>query len=155
MLRQPCYFKIQIKTPQCIIPSKAHPSDAGWDLYLPKTASVAIPPLTQTTIDLGFSAELPRGTFALLKIRSSLAAQGLSLNAGVIDADYRGSWKVLLRNDTNEMFHLQGGDRVAQAIILPLAPVTTIVVASELGESERGEGGFGSTGRNIEEVGVG
>lgn len=95
----------------------------------------------------GFAIEIPEGFEGQIRLRSSAASQGLIIpNApGTIDADYRGEVCILLRNLTLDPIEIGGGMRVAQLVI---APVARAVVAEvdELGETKRGDGGFGSTG---------
>jgi dUTP pyrophosphatase len=80
--------------------------------------------------------------------RSSVFQRGISIHPGVIDADYRGSIRLLLRNERPVPQHLQRGDRLAQLMLLPVPHVTLIPVAAEaLSETARGHGGIGSTGR--------
>lgn len=98
---------------------------------------------------LGFAAAVPLGHVALLLPRSSTGAKyGLELNnsCGVIDSDYRGEWKAALRTKSGERLHWNAGDRVLQFLIVPVASVTLKQVDS-LDITERGSGGFGSSGQ--------
>jgi dUTP pyrophosphatase len=121
---------------------------AGLDLLADLTEEIALEPLERRLIPTGLSLELPAGYEGQVRPRSGLALkQGLTcLNSpGTIDADYRGEVGVLLINLSKERVILKRGDRIAQLVI---APVVQAVLAEVevLTETERGEGGFGSTG---------
>ena len=139
---------------QVEIPTRATRGSAGYDLYVPRSSDIIkLEPGRSVLIPLGFRAKIREGCFALIKVRSGLAGQGLWVNAGVIDEDYRGEWKVLVRytpdhRELGPMF-IKPGERIAQAIIIPYAGSSGGVVVRDLSEEEtgRGSGGFGSTGR--------
>lgn len=128
-------------------PQFAHPDDAGADLVAAERTVLA--PGERAVVPTGVRLALPTGTLAFVVPRSGLAAKhGITLvNApGTIDAGYRGEIRVILLNtDANETYTIEAGDRIAQLIVLPIPPVVFERV-DELPESERGEGGFGSTG---------
>lgn len=130
-------------------PTKAHPDDAGFDLYLPKSVHVAQGRIEKVGLDL--AVEIPRHHVGLLTIRSSLGARGLQLaNApGIIDAGYRGELAILLSFDSpiaGEEVYLSVKERVAQLVVLKI-PHFNAVLVEELAESDgRGAGGFGSSG---------
>lgn len=128
-------------------PVVAHPGDAGADLT--STEAVTIPPGQRATIGTGVSIALPDGFVAFVVPRSGLAAKhGITVvnSPGTVDAGYRGEIKVtLLNTDTTSSFEISPGDRIAQLIVMPFVRARFISV-DELPESERGEGGFGSTG---------
>lgn len=130
-----------------VIPSRANADDAGFDLSA--SEYVYIGPGEHAAVPTGLSIALPPGTVGLVCPRSGLAARdGVTvLNApGVVDAGYRGEWKVLLVNHGKRAFRVHRGDRIAQLVIAPyLAP--DIRVVDELDETDRGTRGFGSTGR--------
>jgi dUTP pyrophosphatase len=99
-------------------------------------------------IPTGFALELPQGCEAQVRPRSGLALKhGVTLlnSPGTIDCDYRGELMVILVNHGTEPFLVQRGDRIAQVVIAPVSSVE-IVSVEALAETERGEGGFGSTG---------
>ncbi len=130
------------------VPGRAHDDDAGLDL-------VAIEPLElgpgeRGSVGTGLAIELPEGHAGLVVPRSGLAARhGVTvLNApGLIDAGYRGEVRVLLVNtDRSTAYRVEPGDRVAQLVVVPVSTARP-VLAERLGDSTRGEGGFGSTGR--------
>ena len=129
------------------LPSRAHPDDAGLDLYALEGAALA--PGARAQIPTGIALEIPAGYAGLVLPRSGLAARhGIALvNApGLIDAGYRGELRVLLLNtDRASEYRVSAGDRIAQLVVAAVAPVSVTEV-SELTESARGAGGFGSSG---------
>lgn len=123
---------------------------AGLDLYaaVPSDTPMVLAPGAWAAVPTGLALALPAGMEAQVRPRSGLAARnGVTvLNApGTIDADYRGEVQVLLINHGREPFTIERGARVAQLVIAPVAPARLVEVAS-LDETERGAGGFGSTG---------
>ena len=130
------------------LPSRATAGDAGLDLYASESARLG--PGERSSVGTGIAIEIPDGHAGLVLPRSGWAAKhGISLvNApGLIDAGYRGEVRVLLLNtDRHEAFEIFQGDRIAQLLVVPFAALEP-VEADALGESERGQGGFGSTGR--------
>lgn len=120
--------------------------DAGaFDIFMPTGGIVFGKPVK---VPLGFAAKIPKGYVGLLLPRSSSGGKhGVELNntCGVIDADYRGEWMAILRTKSGESFAWAADDRVLQCIVVPALSVT-IEVVDELDETERGEGGFGSSG---------
>ncbi|WP_109850948.1 dUTP diphosphatase [Aquimarina sp. AU58] len=123
-------------------------ASAGMDLRAHITKSITLKPLERTIVKTGLFIELPIGYEAQVRPRSGLAAKkGITvLNApGTIDADYRGEIGVILVNLSNEDFTIQNGERVAQMVIAKHERAEWIEV-TELSETIRGEGGFGSTG---------
>jgi dUTP pyrophosphatase len=131
-----------------ILPSRAHDGDAGLDLYACEAAHIG--PGERWSIGTGIALQIPDGHAGLVLPRSGLAREhGISLvnSPGLIDAGYRGEVRVLLlNNDPAETFRVAAGDRIAQLLITPIA-LAEPVEATELTESARGEGGFGSSGR--------
>lgn len=132
---------------EAVLPSQAHPGDAGYDLF--SIESVRIPPGGRTAIRTGLALALPEGFVALVHPRSGLALKkGLTVaNApGTIDAGYRGELAVLLVNlDPSHEAVISKGDRIAQLLVQRVESVTWSEVA-ELPGSHRGGGGFGSSG---------
>jgi len=130
------------------VPTRATSGDAGLDLYASESARLE--PGERVSLGTGVAVEIPGGHAGLVLPRSGWAARhGIALvNApGLIDSGYRGEVRVLLLNtDRDEPFEIAGGDRIAQLLVVPFAALEP-VAAETLGESERGEGGFGSTGR--------
>lgn len=131
-------------------PTRGSEEAAGYDLYAAISTTTAIPAHSTRKIGTGLAFELPAGTFAGIFARSGLATKmGLrpSNCVGVCDSDYRGEYIVALHNDTDEEQIINPGERIAQMILLPYIPMTFKEV-EELDETTRGEGGFGSTGKN-------
>ena len=131
------------------LPYRGSAAAAGYDLYACIDAPVNIEPHATAKIGTGISAEIPEGYFGAVVARSGLAAkQGLrpANCIGICDSDYRGEYIIFLHNDSGETRVVQPGDRIAQLIVMPFLPVDFEQV-DELGETERGAGGFGSTGR--------
>ena len=130
------------------MPARARAGDAGLDLVC--TEDVTLPPGCRRTVGTGLALALPAGTAAFVLPRSGLAARhGVTvLNApGTVDAGYRGEVRVtLLNTDTESAVQLMAGERVAQLVVVEL-PAVHLVEVDRLPGSERGEGGFGSTGR--------
>ncbi|MDP5076668.1 MAG: dUTP diphosphatase [Nonlabens sp.] len=123
-------------------------ASAGMDLRANLETAVTLQPLERTIIKTGLFIELPVGIEAQVRPRSGLAAKhGITvLNApGTIDADYRGEIGVILVNLSNEAFTIENGERVAQLVIAKHERATWQTV-EELSSTERGAGGFGSTG---------
>ena len=126
------------------IPTKAHDHDAGWDLYA--NESTYILPNHRRTISTGILLEIPEGHVGLIWPRSGLAVKnGIDVFAGVIDSGYRGEIKVCLYNSSDNSVKLNAEDRVAQIIIQKLPNIEMLEV-QDLQDSNRGEGGFGSSG---------
>jgi dUTP pyrophosphatase len=115
------------------------------DLY--SIESYKLEPKEMKIFELGIAVEISSGYTALVKDKSSLAADHkVHALAGVIDAGYRGEWKTPLINLGNEEVQIKKGQNIAQAIVLPI-PEVEVQTVDSLSESERGEGGFGSTGK--------
>jgi dUTP pyrophosphatase len=138
--------KIQRLVPEARVPEYAHPGDAGADLAA--VVDCVIPAGEWLAVPTGLSAEIPIGYELQVRPRSGLAfKKGVTvLNApGTIDAGYRGEIKVILINHGSEPFAIGVGDKIAQLVVASV--VTGIFAeAQELGDSQRGSGGFGSTG---------
>lgn len=129
---------------QARLPTRAHPEDAGLDLY--SLESLVLPAHQGRLVKTGLALELPSGYVGLLADRSSLGKKGLKIMGGVIDAGYRGELLVSLWNLASADFQLTQGDKIAQLLVFPIAvPVPQQVW--ELSPSDRGEKGFGSSGR--------
>lgn len=130
-------------------PAYSTPLSAGMDLRANLTDPVVLKPLQRALIPTGLYIELPEGYEAQIRPRSGLAIRhGISLvnTPGTVDADYRGEIKVILVNLSDEDFTVNPGERIAQMVIARHERVEWEEV-EVLESSERGEGGFGSTGR--------
>ncbi|HTU14538.1 MAG TPA: dUTP diphosphatase [Solirubrobacterales bacterium] len=142
------HLNFRILTDGAILPSRANEGDAGLDLYASESAHIG--PGERWQVATGVAVEIPDGHAGLVLPRSGLARRhGISLvNApGLIDSGYRGELKVLLlNNDPAEVFRIAPGDRIAQLVVTPVMIAEPRAVET-LSESERGEGGFGSSGR--------
>lgn len=142
-------LKIKRLRESAILPKRGSEKAAGYDLYADSEEAVTIAPHTTAMIGTGLAMEIPEGYFGAIFARSGLAAkQGLRPGncVGVVDADYRGEWKIALHNDTDKPQTIAPHERIAQMVVLPFLPVTFAEV-SELSDTARGAGGFGSTGR--------
>ena len=127
------------------LPSKGSPQSAGFDLSASEPTS--IPPGGRGIVKTDLSIACPPGTYARIAPRSGLAIKkGIDVGAGVVDADYRGPVGVILFNlDSENVFEVQKGDRIAQLILEKISMVGLKEV-DDLDETTRGAGGFGSTG---------
>lgn len=131
------------------LPRYATPLSAGMDVRANIDEAVVLRPLERAMIPTGLSIELPEGYEMQIRPRSGLAAKhGITVlnSPGTIDADYRGEIRVILVNLSNEEFRIEAGERIAQMVVARHEQVEWELV-EELAESERGEGGFGSTGK--------
>ena len=139
-------LKIQKVTEDAILPSYANPGDAGLDLF--STDNVILAPGDRALIHTGIKIELPENTEAQIRPRSGLALKhGISLvnSPGTIDQGYRGEIGVIVINHGREPFEVLKNMKIAQMVIKPVWTVQ-IEEVNNLTNSERGEGGFGSTG---------
>ena len=130
------------------LPAYATAYSAGMDIRANISEAIVLKPLERTIVPTGLFIELPQGYEAQIRPRSGLAAKhGISIvnSPGTIDADYRGEIKVILVNLSAQEFVLQAGERIAQMVVAQHARVEWAAV-DVLAESERGAGGFGSTG---------
>lgn len=125
-------------------PTRAHDTDAGLDLYSPITR--VLRPGETALIDLGVHIALPAHSVGMVKARSSLFKRGI-LTDGTIDEGYTGPVCVMLYNASGALYTVQKGDRIAQLVILPILRPELEVQTAPLAETERGSGGFGSTGK--------
>lgn len=131
--------------PDAFAPTRAHPDDAGWDLYFKDRRPLALGRGKQVRFPLGVAVSVPPGRVGLIKDRSSLAARGVHVLGGVIDAGYTGEVSVVLKNLGQAEVTFQRGDRVAQLVVLLVDPQEMREV-DDLPPTARGAGGFGSTG---------
>jgi dUTP pyrophosphatase len=135
-------------SPAATLPARSHAGDAGYDLFAAEAATVWAG--RRAAVGTGIAIELPPGHAGLVLPRSGLADRhGIALvNApGLIDEGYRGEVRILLLNtDPEEHFEIAPGDRIAQLVVVAVG-APEVVEVEELAASERGDGGFGSTGR--------
>lgn len=142
-------IKVKKLKPNATVPTMGSKFAAGADLYSAEDADVVIEPSETKFIGTGLAMEIPEGYVGLVYARSGLACKrGLAPanKVGVVDSDYRGEIKVALHNHGKEAQTVEKGERIAQMVIAPYLSVN-YEEADELSETERGEGGFGSTGR--------
>lgn len=147
--------------PGAIPPTRAHPYDAGLDLYAPYDCIV--PPaytdvsiedkvfeidtvVGSLTIDTGVHVEIPEGCVGFIKSKSGLNVKGGLTTDGVIDAHYTGSIAVKLYNHLNTSYRFKAGDKIAQLVILPCV-LPPLELVDHLKPTDRGSNGFGSTGK--------
>jgi dUTP pyrophosphatase len=149
-------FNVKRLTDTATLPTKANESDAGIDIYADE--DIIIRPMETVLVSTGISVEFPSGYVALLWDRSGMAVKRqVHRMAGVIDCSYRGEWKVCLVNlsgatsfigtgtAAGEDVEIKKGDRIVQCVFQKVEPVK-INEVTELSDTVRGEGGFGSTG---------
>ncbi len=139
-------MKIKIKKlhPDAIIPKYAHSGDAGMDLFSLK--EITLVPHYRIAIKTGISIELPKGYVGLIWDKSGVALkQGIKAMAGVMDAGYRGEYKIVMVNLSSKNFKINKGQKIAQLLIQKIER-PEIEEEQSLSETSRGGGGFGSTG---------
>ena len=142
-------IKVKKLKPGATVPTMGSKFAAGADLYSAEDADVVIAPSETKFIGTGLAMEIPEGYVGLVYARSGLACKrGLAPanKVGVVDSDYRGEIKVALHNHGKEAQTVEKGERIAQMVIAPYLSVN-YEEADELSETERGEGGFGHSGR--------
>jgi len=144
-------LSVRLLRPGARLPARAYEQDAAFDLSACEDAH--LPPGSRAVIGTGVALELPPGTAALTLPRSGLAADhGIALvNApGLIDPGYRGEVRIILLNtDSERSFQVRAGDRIAQLLVIDLRHASVVEV-EELGQTERGSRGFGSSGRGTD-----
>lgn len=130
-----------------IAPTRAHDEDGGLDLYMPQNhESVVLRRGESLTIDTGVHMEIPRGFVGLIAARSGLNVNFGITSTGVVDAGYTGSIRVKLYNNGQMPYRFEGGDKISQIIIMPVL-LCGVNIVEKIGGGERGNAGFGSTGR--------
>lgn len=141
-------MKIKLLHEWARLPQRAHPHDAGADLYVPENYTDIILPGTSETVPLGISVEIPKGWVGLICPRSGLAAgHGVTVlnSPGIIDYGYTGEVKVILHNTSFRAYTVEPLARIAQLVLQEIKTPFWEVV-SELDDTERGMAGLGSTG---------
>lgn len=135
-------LKVKLDENACT-PTRAHADDAGLDLYSPVDRWVYANSIE--TIDTGVHVAIPRGFVGMLTSKSGLMAQGITTR-GTIDSGYTGSIRAVIYNDGDESYGIRKGQKITQMVIVPcITPEIEIVDSLEM--TERGENGFGSTGK--------
>ena len=126
------------------MPERAHENDAGLDIFSPKRTWVF--PHNSAIIDTGVHVEIPKGYVGILKSKSGLNVKHGLTGTGTIDAGYTGSIIVKLYNSSNQQYLVGEGDKIIQLVIFPIETPEPVLV-DHFEETERGENGFGSTGK--------
>ena len=132
-----------------LMPTKAHDPDAGFDLYIPENADphkLAVRPGDSIVVDTGVHMAIPYGYTGFLKSKSGLNIKADLNGEGVVDADYTGSIAVKLYNHGHKTHYFKPKDKLIQIVILPI-PKVTLNPVTEFKSTERGDNGFGSSGR--------
>ncbi|MFQ5707642.1 MAG: dUTP diphosphatase [bacterium] len=143
-----CVVKIKALCPEAHLPEYAHQGDSGADLFAAIDCTLA--PMQREAIPTGLAAEVPRGFELQVRPKSGLALNhGITVlnTPGTIDYGYRGEIKVILVNLSSESYEIKAGQKIAQLVVAPVACAQFRVV-EQLSQTQRGEGGFGSTGLN-------
>lgn len=137
--------KVKLLTPSAKAPSYAKQGDIGADLYADEM--IIIHNGHRGLVSTGIAIEPSHGGYVRIAPRSGLSIKGVDIGAGIVDNSYRGEIKVLVINNTGDRLYINKGDKIAQAIF-ETAKIVPFELVSELGTSERGSDGFGSTGNN-------
>lgn len=143
---QPINFKIQPRHPRFIAPKQATSGAGGFDVFMPEDGEVAANGKLQ--VGLGFATAIPAYHAAFLMPRSGKGSEfevELANTIGHIDSDFRGEWLATIKTKNGKAFKWKAGERVLQFVILPV-PQTVMDIVEDLDDTERGEGGYGSTG---------
>lgn len=129
------------------IPEKAHGEDGGFDLFAPESAYIE--PNSSVVINTGVHVELPPNTAGFLMSKSGLYVKHGISSTGLIDVGYTGAIRVKLQNHKSSGYMVNKGDKISQLVILPIVPMknSDLEVVEEFAPTERGDNGFGSSGR--------
>ena len=141
-------LKIKKLREEAVLPERKTPGSAGYDLCACIAGDFTIEPGELVILPTGLAAEIPEGCAGMIFTRSGLGVKhgiAVSNGVGVIDSDYRGEIHVGLRNNSQIAYTVSPGERIAQLIVMPVC-LPEVVEIEELSETERGAGGFGSTG---------
>lgn len=144
--RNPLEVRFERIDPWATTPTRANRGDAGYDLHSSTAGQVTLEPGQRQLFPTGIALAIPEGYVGLIKPRSGLARKkGIDVLGGVIDAGYRGDVGVILINTDSEPQVIAEGERIAQILFQPVMEVELLEV-ERIGGSERGTGGFGSSG---------
>ncbi len=132
-------------TESATTPKRATEGSAGFDLYFSESKPVVIPAGMRVTLSTGIACKIPMGFCGQIWPRSGLASRGIDVLGGLIDCDYRGEIKVMLINHSPNMLTIDPGERIAQLVVSVFLEDAQEV--EHLDDTERGTGGFGSTGK--------
>jgi len=139
-------LKVRLLRPGARLPTRATPGASGLDLYACLEAGLELGP-DVTLIPTGIAVEVPQGYEVQVRPRSGLARRGVSVVLGTVDSDYRGEVFVNMHTiGTLQSYRIQDGDRIAQLVVARVELLPAVEV-EELSDSQRGDGGYGSTGR--------
>lgn len=127
------------------LPSRGHTTDAGMDLLTPK--GLLVMPNSSVVVDTGVHVELPPNTVGMLKSKSGLNVKNGIQSEGVLDEGYTGSIVAKLYNHGDKPVVFERGDKITQLVILPVIIPDILEIVDSLEETERGDNGFGSTGK--------
>ena len=136
-------LKVKKLKEEAVLPSYAHKGDAGMDLF--SCEDVVLYPGEKKTVGTGLAISFPEGYVALIWDKSGEAVEGITTLGGVIEHTYRGEYKVIMLNTGKNPYKIKKAQKIAQLLIQPIM-TADVEEVSELGESKRGEGAFGSTG---------
>jgi dUTP pyrophosphatase len=137
-------LKFKKLKPEATLPQYAHDDDIGLDLF--SCEDYSLEPGERYGFDIGIASEIQKGYGVLIKDKSKLGSLGIHVLGGVLDGGYRGEWKVMLINLSQEPYQIKKGDKIAQGSHI-LVEQPKIIEVDELSETARGTGGFGSTGK--------
>lgn len=142
-------IKVKKLNDKAVLPQRSTPGSAGADLRAMTDGPVTVLPHKTVMLSTGIAVEIPEGYVGLIYARSSLGSKrGLAPanKVGVIDSDYRGEIKVALHNHSDDTQTVEPGERVAQLVVVPFLPAV-YEEAEDISDTQRGTGGFGSTGK--------
>ena len=138
-------MRINVKLDEtAFMPMKAHEEDAGFDIRTP--IGFHVPARGSVSIDTGVHLEIPKGYVGMMKSKSGLNVKKCILSEGVVDAGYSGGIVAKLYNHSDVSVFFDRGDKITQIVIMPI-PDVTMTLVDEISSGERGENGFGSTGK--------
>ena len=138
-------IKVKLLTSTAKVPTRGSEYAAGYDLYANET--IDLPPMMISKVHTGINMSFPPNLMAKIESRSGLVARNsLFTVGGIIDSDFRGEYIVLIYNVSDKVYTLNSGERVAQLIFYHIE-LPSIEIVTELDDTERGTGGFGSTGK--------
>lgn len=137
-------IKIKKLDSEAKIPIHATQEAAGFDIY--SLQDTILKPRETTKVSTGIAFEIPLGYYVRIEDRSGMAIKGIHKVAGIIDSDYRGEVCIVLHNSTQDSYKIEKHDRIAQGILTPVHQAI-FTESKELSETQRGEGGFHSTGK--------
>jgi dUTP pyrophosphatase len=139
-------LQIKLLDEKCM-PYKKYQNDAGLDLKARISKLISVSQFSTIKIPTGVCVNIPQGYVGLITPRSSMNEIGVSSELGTIDEGYTGELSVCLTNNTSTPYHINPYDRIAQFVLVPVYSVTNLIVTDELPTKDRGDNGYGSTGK--------